>query len=196
MPRFSPDGQWLSYISTANNSLVVYNLKDARTHSIPLDSTSTIPEVWSPNSDALLFGKSADQGGLPLLHVKVYALASGKITDLGGTHGETDLSSAWSPDGRWIAIDRNVPGSDTSGSTNQVWLVKPDGTQSHVLLKETGASYSGLGWFTDGRHLLYSRYTMQYSAGITGRFDVFTADITSGQTALLAPGGDVATFLP
>jgi Tol biopolymer transport system component len=195
-PQFSPDGQWLSYISAASNTLAVYNLHDAHTLSVPLGSQAAIPETWSPAGDALLFGDRADSGEPPPLHVKTYALASGHITDLGGKQGETDFSAAWSPDGKWIAINRNVPSSDPSGSSNQVWLVKPDGTQAHVLLNEEGSSYSGLSWSADGRFLLYSRYTLDYSAQRTGHFDVLSTNVDTGQSTVLAPGGDLATFLP
>ena len=48
-PKFSPDGQWLSYISAANNTLVIYNLKDGHSISLPLGNQSIIPESWSPD---------------------------------------------------------------------------------------------------------------------------------------------------
>jgi ABC-type nickel/cobalt efflux system permease component RcnA/Tol biopolymer transport system component len=195
-PRFSPDGQWLSYVSAASNMLVAFNLKDSRALSVPLGSQAAIPETWSPDGSALLFGNRADTGEAPPLHVKTFTLASRKITDLGGASGTTDFSAAWSPDGKWIAIDRNVPGNNPSGSGNQVWLVHPDGTQAHLLLNEGGASYSSLNWSPDGRLLLYSRYTLDKSAGGAGYFDVCSTDISSGQTTVLVPGGDVATFMP
>jgi nickel/cobalt transporter (NicO) family protein len=207
-PEFSPDGSWLSYISAASNTLVAYNLQNSRTLSVPLGSQSAIPETWSPKRDILLFGSALPASstslveqvnsaeGLRPLHIQTYSVATGKITDLGGTHGETDYFAAWSPDGQWIAVDRNVPGSDPSASSNQVWLVKPDGTQAHVLLNEAGASYSGLGWSPDGRLLLYSRYKLDYSAGGVGRFDVCSTDITTGEATVLVPGGDIATYIP
>jgi Tol biopolymer transport system component len=77
-----------------------------------------------------------------------------------------------------------------------VWLVRPDGTQAHVLLNEAGASYSGLSWSPDGQLLLYSRYRLDYVAGGVGRFDVCSTDIDTGQTTVLAPGADIATYLP
>jgi Tol biopolymer transport system component len=194
-PRFSPDGQWLSYMSSASNTLTVYNLKDGRSLSVPLGSQSAIPETWSPSGDALLFGNQATSGEPPPMHVKIYILESGKIIDLGGPKDATDYFAAWSPDGKWIAIDRNVPSADTSGSSNQVWLVKPDGSEAHVLLNEDGASYSGLQWSPDGRYLLYSRYVLQISTQSVPHFDVYLTDIQTGASSLLVPGGDLATFL-
>jgi nickel/cobalt transporter (NicO) family protein len=197
-PEFSPDGTWLSYISAASNTLVAFNLEDGRTLSVPLGSQAAIPESWSPDGRALVYGNAADTGEPPPLHVKAYNLSTGAITDLGGSGNVTDFAAVWSPDGKWIAIDRNVPDSNPSGSSNQVWLVKPDGTQAHVLLNEAGASYSGLSWSPDGHLLLYSRYTLDSSAGTTGtgRFDVCSVDIATGKVTVLVPGGDIAHFLP
>ncbi len=207
-PQFSPDGQWLSYISAASNTLVAFNLKNGRALSVPLGSQAAIPETWSPDGTSLLFGDaiqntsvhsvSTVQSAAGTVHVKTYTLANGNLKDLGGGPNVTDLSAAWSPDGKWIAIDRDVPGGDVSSSSNQVWLARPDGSQARVLLDEAGASYSSLSWSPDGRLLLYSRYVLDYSAGAagTGRFDVCSVDISTGQTIVLAPGGDIAQFLP
>jgi ABC-type nickel/cobalt efflux system permease component RcnA/Tol biopolymer transport system component len=195
-PKFSPDGQWMSYISAANNTLVIYNLKDGHNISVGLGNQSIIPESWSPDGNSLLFGNPASpQEGSPL-HIKRYILDSGQTIDLGGASDQTDFSAAWSPDGQWIAIDRNVPTSGGSQSSNQIWLVKPDGTQAHVLLDEDNATYSNLNWSADGRTLLYSRYILQFSTQNTGLFDVCATDIETGKSMTLVPGGDIPAFLP
>jgi ABC-type nickel/cobalt efflux system permease component RcnA len=195
-PRFSPDGQWLSYVSPVNNAILIYHLKDARGISIPLGNQPIIPESWSPTSDSILFGDQVkSQDGIPL-HIKRYFLDSGQIIDLGGSNDQTDYSAAWSPDGNWIAIDRDIPGSDSGKVPNQVWLVKPDGTQSHVFLNADNVYYSDLKWSPDGRFLIYSRYSYPSASQNQGRFDIYMADIPSGQETLLAPGGDLPGILP
>ncbi len=205
-PQFSPDGRWLSYISAASNTLLAFDLQNGRTVSVPLGSQAAIPETWSPDGRALLFGNTVkvssaapvalSQAAAGPVHVKIYLLASSKVTDLSAGPNVTDYSAAWSPDGGWIAIDRSVPGADPSSGGNQVWLVRPDGTQAHVLLSEAGASYSSLSWSPDGRTLLYSRYTLDLSTGGTGRFDVCSIEISTGHVAVLVPGGDIAQFVP
>jgi Tol biopolymer transport system component len=122
-------------------------------------------------------------------------LATGQTTDLGGPSGATDYAAAWSPDGNWIAVDRNIR-TDASQASNQVWLVRPDGTHAHVALMEQGASYSSLNWSPDGRYLLYARYTLDPSAQKPGRFDVYVTDIRAGASRILVAGGDLPTFLP
>ena len=84
-PKFSPDGQWMSYISAANNTLVIYHLKDGRSISLSLGSQAIIPESWSPAGDSLLFGNQANSQDSSTLHVKRYILDSAQTIDLGGS---------------------------------------------------------------------------------------------------------------
>src|SRR5260370_18588462 len=96
------------------------------------------------------------------MHVKEYGLTSGQTTDLGGSGGQSDYSGVWSPDGDWIAIDRDSAANGPT-TTNQVWLVQPDGTGAHIFLNESDVSYSSLGWSPDGSELIYSRYSYQFA---------------------------------
>ncbi|MGZ6317109.1 MAG: hypothetical protein ACXWNQ_07595, partial [Anaerolineales bacterium] len=59
VPSFSPDGQWLSYIATASNTLMIFNLKNGRQLSQSLGSQAAIPETWNPTGESLLFGDQA-----------------------------------------------------------------------------------------------------------------------------------------
>jgi nickel/cobalt exporter len=194
--KFSPDGQWLSYISPATNTLTLYRLKDGHTISLPLNSQQMIPESWSPASDSLIFGAPASsQDGAPI-HVQRYVLDSGTTIDLGG-NGASDYSASWSPDGNWIAVDRDVPSSDGSAPPgNQVWLVKADGSDAHALLTEPGASYSDITWSPDGKSIIYSRYSLQNTANSIGQFDIYQTDIQTGGSTKLVSGGDYPTLLP
>ncbi len=195
-PKFSSDGQWLSYISPVNNMLMIYNLKDAHSISLPLGPQQFIPESWSPISDSLIFGNQiSSQDGMPL-HIKRYILDSGQTIDLGGSNGENDYSGAWSPDGKWIAIDRDIPVAGSSTKNNQVWIVRPDGSDAHVALDENGASYSDLSWSPDGKFLIYSRYSYEFSYQNVGHFDIYMADLQTGKETMLVSGGDVPSLLP
>ena len=192
-PQFSPDGAWLSYISSADNTLILFNLEDSSTISLPLGLQASLPAAWSPDSQHVLFGSQADESAS--LRARTYSLASAEITDLGGPEGASDYSAAWSPDGGWIAIDRNVP--VTPGQFgNQVWLVRPDGAEAHVLLQEPGAAYSSLAWSPDGRHLLYARYVLDLTSPTPGRFDIYMTDVETGESQVLVEGGDMPALLP
>jgi len=191
-PAFSTDGQWLSYISPANNTIQIYHLQDAKDISIPIGYQGLMPEVWSPSSDAILYWDAVSPEAGSSIHVKRYILNSGQKIDLGGTQDQTDYSASWSPDGTWIAIDRNLSTSDSTKKGDEVWLVKPDGTQSHVILNEPDVSYTDLSWSPDGSYLAYTRY----SYNNIGHSDVWMINIQTGQTTMLASGGFIPTLLP
>jgi ABC-type nickel/cobalt efflux system permease component RcnA/Tol biopolymer transport system component len=192
-PQFSPDGRWLSYVSTADNTLVLYDLQDGSSTTLPLGLQASLPATWSPDGKSLLFASQEDSG--TGLRTRMYSLESQQTSDLGGPTGASDYAAAWAPDASSIAIDRNIP-LDSSHSSNQVWLVKADGSQSRVLLDETGASYSSLRWSPDGRNLLYSRYVLDPTGQNPGRFDIYLADIQTGESKLLVQSGDLPAFLP
>jgi len=191
-PAFSADGQWLSFISPANNTIQIYHLRDARNISISIGYQGLMPEVWSPTSDSILFWDAISPQAGSSIHVKRYILNTGQKIDLGGTQDQTDYSASWSPDGQWIAIDRNISTSDSTKKGDRVWLVHPDGTQSHVILDEPDVSYTDLKWSPDGKYLAYTRYSYDN----IGHSDVYMINIQTGQTTMLAAGGFIPTLLP
>jgi Tol biopolymer transport system component len=77
-PQFSPDGAWVSYISSADNTLILFNLEDSSTISLPLGMQASLPAAWSPDSQQVLFGSQADESAS--LRAHTYSLASAEIT--------------------------------------------------------------------------------------------------------------------
>jgi dipeptidyl aminopeptidase/acylaminoacyl peptidase len=75
--------------------------------------------------------------------------------------GEDEVgASAWSPDGRWIAFDRNPSNAGLTVpplGSSQLWVVRPDGSGLRQLTHLTGADDPGApAWSPDGadsRHL-------------------------------------------
>jgi ABC-type nickel/cobalt efflux system permease component RcnA/Tol biopolymer transport system component len=191
-PKFSADGQWLSYISPANNTIQIDHLQDAKEISLPIGYQGLMPEVWSPASDSILFWDAVSQEAGASIHVKRYILNSGQKIDLGGTQDQTDYSASWSPNGSWIAIDRNLSTSDSTKKGDQVWLEKPDGTQAHTILNEPDVSYTDLSWSSDGSILAYTRYSYDN----IGHSDIWMIDTKSGKTVMLAAGGFFPDLLP
>jgi nickel/cobalt exporter len=189
---FSPDGQWLGYISYSNNSVQLYHLQDGRSLSLVLTSQPTLPELWSPSGDSILYWAPATSDPSSALHVQRYILSSGRTLDLGSAKNQTDYSAAWSPTGDWIAIDRPVSSSDNSLNGEQIWLMRPDGTGAHILLGETQKSYSDLSWSPDGNFIVYTSYYYQN----LGQFNISLVDIQSGQQSMLVSGGSFPTLLP
>jgi Tol biopolymer transport system component len=182
---FSPDGAWLSYKSPSNNTLQLDNLQDGRVISIPIPALSGPTQSWSPSGAALLFW---DAG----LRVTRYMLDSGTKTDLGGAVGQADYAAIWSPDGAWVAVDRELPTALEPKRGDQVWLLRPDGTDARLLLGEADASYSDIVWSLDGASLFYTRYSYLN----VGKSEIWRVDVATGMKERFSAGGMEPALLP
>lgn len=189
-PAFSPDGQWLSYISPATNTIQVYNLLKSQTISIPLSNQSFAEDLWGPQGDFILFWDPTSPQPGAAVHIKRYILSSGQKVDLGGSDHQADYLAAWSPDGQWIAIIRDSSSSSSSNPEEEIWLVRPDGTQGHPVLVDQN-SYLDLSWAPDSRYLVYNRFTTQ---SVTP--DIWLADIQTGALAKILTGGMTPVLVP
>jgi Tol biopolymer transport system component len=190
-PAFSPDGQWLSYISPATNSLQVYNLFNNQSISIPQSNSSFAQELWSPAGDSILYWYPANSQLNAAIHVMRYILASGKKIDLGGAPQQADYTDAWSPDGQWVAIVRDNTNTTGSSAGDAIWLVRPDGSQGHILVDDQ-ALYSELNWSPDSSHLVFNRSPLQENS----KSEVWLADIRSGKLTKIIDGVITPTLLP
>lgn len=190
-PAFSPDGRWLSYISPSTNTIQAYNLFNSQTISIPVSNQSFAEELWSPAEDSILYFDPATAQTDVAEHVKRYFLTSGQKMDLGGANNQADYLAAWAPDGQWIAIVRDGSNSGNSNIEEEIWLVRPDGTQGHALLADQGF-YSDLSWSPDGHYLVYDRTSAQGD----GKPEIWLADIRSGQLKKIWSGGLTPALLP
>jgi ABC-type nickel/cobalt efflux system permease component RcnA/Tol biopolymer transport system component len=188
---FSPDGQWLSYFSFANNAVQLYHLQDGRSLSLPINSQPAAPETWSPSGDSILYWGPTTSVLNATLHIKRYLLDSGQTIDLGAAIDQADYSASWSPGGDWVAIDRVASTPDNSINGDQVWLVHPDGTDAHILLGEDQKSFSDLSWSPDGKFLSYTRYDYQN----LGQFGIGLVDVQSGKQKILVTNGSIPVLL-
>jgi Tol biopolymer transport system component len=62
-----------------------------------------------------------------------------------------DSQPKFSPDGKWIAFL-----SDREGSEN-VWIMKPDGTEPKQISKDPNAEFASPNWTPDGQYVLVSK---------------------------------------
>lgn len=125
------------------------------------------------------------------IHVNLYVLASGKSIDLGGDVQQADYAAAWSPDGQWIAINRDDKPETNSNIGEMIWLVRPDGSKGHVLLEGLD-SYSDLNWSPDGKYLIFDQTPILGNS----QPQVWMADIQSGQVTKLMDGVITPNLVP
>lgn len=110
------------------------------------------PASWSPDGRHIAFAGFLRNPGLPAGQSAVF------VSDATGQHirrltdwGTWTTSARWSPSGTWIAFDRV-----NTGNFHDEFLVRPDGSDLHVLNTNTvnGGSCCAQ-WSPDGRDLLY-----------------------------------------
>lgn len=187
-PRLSADGQWLSYIATANQTLQVYAASGGQSLALPY--SSGVPAAWSPVADAFLCWVQTAQGEV---HLNMHDMTTGQQADLSGAANENDYTAAWSPDGQWIAMTRaGLTTTVESGSTilESVWLIRPDGTQPVQLFSEAGGFLEDLQWSPDGRYLLYMR------DGDAGTTEIRYLDLQTDQETTVVSDAQQPLLLP
>lgn len=104
--------------------------------------------AWSPDSRQVAFSAQIDG---PSSDIYIYDLASAKIRRV-----VDDLDNAanvgWSPDGKWLTINNQIPGSIYTGETLSV--VRADGSLIHEPQNYKDFWSYGEGWFSPKYYLI------------------------------------------
>ncbi len=187
LATFSPDGQWLGYVSPLAQQVQAYNLETAQTFLI--QSRTGESAAWSPDSTTLLFTEAEL---LPdVFSVVIYraTLASNEVVKISGDVPYTDGWPAWSPDGQWLAFNRKAP-NEASGK--QIWLMRTDGSEARPLTSDPTVHHGPPQWSPDGQSLLYQRYLLT-AAGDPG---IWLLHLQTGEMEEIVPLGIRPTWLP
>jgi Tol biopolymer transport system component len=171
-PAWSPDGHWIAFhshrsktpvpeYSSAGSTDDVYMRKadDPQAPEIRLTDFGweTGPAYWSPDGQKLLYSSWVRGGepGIDKLWVTTVDLEVGRAlrTDMLPLPAEIRSAqwSAWSPDGKEIAIEDN-----RGGGARSLWIVHEDGSHAVKVLDYQGTTYGGLDWSADGKNIVYS----------------------------------------
>ena len=87
----------------------------------------------------------------------LYDLASETLTNLSANENMENILAAWSPDGKTIAVvrrDLTIPRGD------QIWLMRADGSDAHVITDAPAVLHGSLNWSPDGKYILYDLYLL------------------------------------
>jgi Tol biopolymer transport system component len=192
---WSPDGRWIAFHSHRSKTPVpeysslgssddIYLRQANDVHAPEMRLTEfgweTGPAYWSPDGRKLMFS-SWEKGGQPGID-KVWIITldpeSGRVFHTDPLPLRAAIRSAewtaWSPDGKEIAIEDNRGGEDRS-----IWIVHSDGSAAQKLLDYKATTYGGLAWTPDGKTIVYS--------GLAGdRMQLFGVPRTGGAPVQLS----------
>jgi ABC-type nickel/cobalt efflux system permease component RcnA/Tol biopolymer transport system component len=189
-PQWSPDGRRLSYTSINPSEIYIYNFHTGSSQSLPTQTGS--PVTWSPTGESMLVIDVEMVGELNLPKLFRYDLASKELTRLTGEQPIDENVPSWSRNGEWIAVVRREWGVSTTLRGNQIWLMRPDGSEAHPVSHDIEVTHGPPSWSPDGRYLLYSVRSASLS-GTISRINIL--DIETGQTQEIAAPGNCPTWL-
>jgi len=182
-PRWSPDGQWLSYAWPGSAGVQIYHLNDGRSLSTP--NQMGAPVIWRPDSNALLMSDVLRLGDRFVNHLMRFDLEKEELLDLTGAENLEDSAASWSPDGEQIAVVRRKLEDGTSMG-NQLWLMKADGSDAHPLTNTPDAVHGAPVWSPDGRYLLFHRYPLKVSSVQSG---IYWLNVETGEVREIVSSG-------
>jgi dipeptidyl aminopeptidase/acylaminoacyl peptidase len=145
-----------------------FALAQANPPAITLDeyfnTTSIDSSALSPDgSTAVIATEAPDWKNSAFRHDLWLSSASGGLRPL--THGGSESSPAWSPDGQWIAFasDRALPGESSSpegtapddARASRIWIISAHGGEALPLFSEKLDVHS-FAWSADGAAIYYS----------------------------------------
>ena len=149
-PAFSPNGQQIAfrgyYQPGSDGAYALYVVPISGCAAKRVTRGVAGDPTWSPDGGWIAY----DTSGYGDIY-KVRPNGTGQ-TQLFAGHGSNEgWYPAWSPDGHWIAfvVDRR------HGS--EIWLMRPDGSDKHLLHTDTTAVDQSLAWSHDSRLLAFVR---------------------------------------
>jgi Tol biopolymer transport system component len=152
-PRWSTDGNWLSYATAENVRLYNFETGESRIVKSMLGASA----AWAPDGKSVLYRDVIIQNGQFITQLFVYDLGSQTSTNVSPDLGFENILAAWSPDGEQIAVVRR----DLSVARgDQIWLMNADGSDAHAITDTPNVLHGTLSWSPDGKYILYDLYDL------------------------------------
>jgi TolB protein len=172
-PAWSPDGEWLAYVSFENHisSVYVQRVRTAERHMVSARAGVNGAPAWSPDGKHLALALSGSNGNLDIYDLDLSSQGLVRLTD----NPAIDTEPVWSVDGRQIYFT-----SDRSGGP-EIYRLDVANPQ-HVQRMTFGSSYNARARLSpDGKQLAYvTREGSDYRIAIQ--------DVAGGSMRVLSSG--------
>ena len=202
-PRWSPDSRYLAYFQTEANVIVIQDMIEGISTTIP--ANLELMGEWSPDGSLLAYNETiysqADHNhsdgdtedtetgaGLLISHLVVADIINGNVTDITvGQPFDYGLPS-WNPEGNQLVAGRSI-----EGAGQQVWLFDLVANQNWQVTDSGPQSYSALSWSSDGNQVALMKIDLIDSEAEPG---IWYLDPVSGDSRLVAKDGFLPGWLP
>ena len=186
----SPDGEWLSYFSINPQEIKLYHTPTGESLSVPSNTGAQV--AWAPDSQSLIVNNISQVGGQPLPKIFRYRLDSRELTQIVSDPKMDENYPAWSPDGDWIAVTRQNRLEDSVELGNQIWLMRPDGSEAHPVTRDEKMYHGKPNWSPDGQYLLCDVISIDPDNRYTG---IALLEIATGQVKQVVTSGNRTGWL-
>jgi Tol biopolymer transport system component len=169
---WSPNGRWIAFQSHrsktpvptydspgSTNDVYIRLADDLHGPAIRVTDVGweTGAPFWSPDGRKLMFTSWVKDGqpGISRAWKVTLEPDSGKVLRIDKLPLPPDIRSAqwtaWSPDGKEIAIE-----DDRGGGNRSLWIVDADGAHAQKLIDYKNSTLGGLDWTPDGKTIIYA----------------------------------------
>lgn len=168
MPAWSPDGNSLAYVASAQ--VYVVNPDGSNPRQLTHAKTRTETPAWSPDGKRIAYVSYDDARD------EIYVMNADGSNPIRLT---TDYGAApaWSPDGQYIAYV----------SAGEIYVMNSDGSNSRRLVtnhpKINASGLSDLAWSPDGQTLAFSMFVGEHDA-------IYTVNASGANLIRLTGSGD------
>jgi len=150
--RWSPDGKWLSYTSINPLEIKLYQMESGQSQVLP--NALGYPAAWSPDSQTMILQDLKLEESSYLNKLFSYSVQDDWLTMLAYDQMFDESYPAWSPDGEWLAVVRRAWVEGIPEEGNQLWVMRPDGTEAAQYTDELQHTFGQPCWSSDSRYLV------------------------------------------
>ncbi len=180
----SPDGQWLSYNTAQAGQVRLYNLETGMNIALPVQLGT--PILWAPDSRQFFVREMfVDDVNTTRTVLTRYRIEGGAVVPEGdeGIEGRT---AVWSPDGERIAVIRDIASATGAYRGNEIWVMRPDGSDARLLTEDETVLHTTLVFSPDGQTLLCNQYELGVASSLS---TLWLIDVATGEKTPLGVEG-------